>query len=155
MGRRAFTSATKKESPRERARNRRFRQLQRKQALVLQECSRYPTVRLIDDSSHVQSAQACSSNHDIAVVNPTHNLLSPAGLSRQSPGPTDRQSVPTDSLIRQAATTLSSAVLTAAVAAAPPIRLPAQPVYCPTPYDSSGAQITSPSTNRRTELEMV
>ncbi|RTE67906.1 hypothetical protein BHE90_017719, partial [Fusarium euwallaceae] len=42
-------------------------------------------------------------------------------------------------------------VLTAAVAAAPPIRLPAQPVYCPAPYDSSGAQITSPSTNRRTE----
>ncbi|KAH6949415.1 hypothetical protein BKA56DRAFT_626373 [Ilyonectria sp. MPI-CAGE-AT-0026] len=150
MGRRAFTSATKKESPRERARNRR---LQRKQALVLQECSRYPTVRLIDDSFHVQPAQACSLNHDIAVVNPTHNLLSPAGLSRQSPGPTDRQSLPTDSLIRQAATTLPSAVLTAAVAAASPVQLPVQPVYCPTPYDSSNAhQTTSPSTSRRIEI---
>ena len=155
MVRRAFMSATKKESPRERARNRRLQQLQRKQALVLEECSRHPTVRLIDKSFHVQPAQACSSNQDIAVVNPTHNLLSPAGLSRQSPGHTDRQSLPIDPLIRQAATTLPSAALTAAVAAAPPIRLPAQPLSCPTPHGSSGAQTTSHQPADEQKQEMV
>lgn len=118
MGRRAFSSAIKKERARERARNRRLQQRQRKQALVLQECSRHPTIGLINDNDpfNVQPAQTCSSNHNVAVVNPTHNLLSPAGLSRQSPGPTERQSLPIDSLIRQAATTLPPAVLTAAVA---------------------------------------
>lgn len=150
MGRRAFTSATKKESPRERARNRRLQLLQRKQALVLQECSRHPTVRLIDDSFNAQPAQTCSSNHNMAVVNPTHNLLSPEEVPRQSTGPTDSASLPTGSLIHQTAATLPTAVLIAAVAAAPPTRLPLQPVHCPTSYGSSGPQTTSPSISRRT-----